>query len=83
MCCFIFLDYVMKGLGYYSKDYVCDCVVKRYFIRVAERYVTFAAENVFVVLDSVHNFKIILFVVNYHQIAPKPRVIFTQCLPHR
>ena len=56
MCHFIFLDYVRKCLGYYSKDYVCDCVVKRYFIRVSERYVTFAAEHVFFVFDRVHNF---------------------------
>ena len=46
MCRFIFLDYVRKGLGYYSKDYVCDCVAKRYFICVAERYVIFVAKNV-------------------------------------
>ena len=50
MCRFNFLVYVRKGFGYCSKDYVCDCVAKRYFICVAERYVIFAAENVFAVL---------------------------------
>ena len=50
MCWFIFLDYVRKGLGYYTRDYVCDCVSKRYFICVAERYVIFVAENISVVL---------------------------------
>ena len=51
MCHFMFLDYVRKHLGcYYSKYYVYDFVVKRDFIRVAERYVTFAAKNVLLFL---------------------------------
>ena len=57
MCRFIFLDYVRKGLGYYSKDYVYDCVVKRNFIRVAEIYVTFAAKNVLLFLIVFITFK--------------------------
>ena len=58
MCHFMFLDYVRKRLGYYySKYYVYDCVVKRYSIRVAERYVTFAAKNVLLFLIVFVTFK--------------------------
>ena len=45
-CRVIYLAYVRKGLGYYSKHYVCDYVAKRYFICVAERYAIFVAKNV-------------------------------------